>query len=147
MTTPPNRVAESGALAPPPPTFVPLSPTIPALPIGLPFSGPYAGVFSFAGEVLAGQHVRMAVQASIANADINPHGLAAQIQTSANLSNASIDYGGGIEIAAGATLMFPIIYDFTATADGPFTIDVGFNADGGGPSAVAPCSGFAFVTD
>lgn len=147
MTTPPNRVAESGALAPPPSFVALLVPTIPPLPQDLPISGPYVEIFGFAGTAEAGQRVAVCVQAQLLNGDVNTHGVQAQIQTTGLVSVGSIDYPG-FDMLAGETALFPIVQLFEVDAPGgAFTISIGYRANGAGPDAIAPCGGYALILD
>lgn len=145
--TAPNRTAESGPLAPEPSFVACLLPTIPALPVDLPISGVYAEIFGFAGTAEAGQRVVVCVQAQLLNGDVNTHGVQAQIQTTGLVSVGSIDYPG-FDMLAGEAALFPIIHSFVVDdPGGAFTISIGYRANGGGPDAIAPCSGYALILD
>lgn len=119
-----------------------LLPTVPGLPLDLPTSGPYATVFSFAGTGVAGQRLIASVVAQLVNNDVSNMTWQAQAQGT-NLTMAVLDVGG--EIPAGAQQQSPFTIGTIIDVDGPFTLEIGWRANGGDVDVSAYSGGYAIL--
>jgi hypothetical protein len=116
------------------------------LPLGLPFSGVFAGLFSLGGNIIAGQSVIFDGVVWVENTTGAVLTCQGQIQgTGAFALVQDVPQSGVLEVPANDSAPFPVKFFQTSLVDGAWTLDFGLRAFAGGLQAVLPSFANAIV--